>query len=93
VQRGAARRIGGKLALLALSISTALVAGEILVRTLGSYDADGKFFDRSHEVIHTDADLLAEARASSLDSLFRGHYSPRGYRIVAAAVSRYLLEP
>ncbi|MFQ5647110.1 MAG: SGNH/GDSL hydrolase family protein [bacterium] len=64
-----------------------LLKGEKLV-----YREMLKELDKHYQVIHPESDLLKAARNSSSASLFRGHYSPKGNRVVADSVARYILE-
>ena len=42
-------------------------------------------------VIHPERAMLREAKDSTIDTLFSGHYSATGNRIVAEAIARFVL--
>jgi hypothetical protein len=46
---------------------------------------------RTNTTIYPEQRLAAEAQASSLEALFKGHYSPRGNQVIAEVVAESLL--
>jgi hypothetical protein len=48
---------------------------------------------KMNPVIYPEGRLLEEARSSSLDDLFKGHYSARGSQVIADAIAAFITAP
>jgi hypothetical protein len=46
---------------------------------------------KTNTVVYPEHKLLEEARSSSLEALFKGHYSARGNRVIADAIAEFLI--